>query len=93
VVLVANVINIPLGKYRVFLARTLWKARDKRMDLVNELLQNIRFLKFYGWGNQWSRKACDSREDELQWRVKENVVSVIMSFIWWVVSSDNFFAF
>ena len=82
VVLVAYLLNTPLGKYRLFLARILWKTRDKRMDLVNELLQNIRFLKFYGWENQWSKKACNAREDELYWRVRENVVSVVMSFIW-----------
>jgi hypothetical protein len=32
------------------ITRASWKAKDKRMDIVNELLQNIRFLKFYGWG-------------------------------------------
>jgi len=26
------------------------EAIDKRLNTVNELLQNIRFLKFYGWG-------------------------------------------
>jgi len=26
------------------------EAMDKRLNTVNELLQNIRFLKFYGWG-------------------------------------------
>jgi hypothetical protein len=32
------------------ITRRSWKAKDRRMDLVNELLQNIRFLKYYGWG-------------------------------------------
>ena len=32
------------------LMKQTWKARDKRMNVVNELWQNIRFLKFYGWG-------------------------------------------
>lgn len=27
------------------------KAMDMRLNTVNELLQNIRFLKFYGWGD------------------------------------------
>ena len=30
--------------------RQCWKASDERMNTVNELFQNIRFLKFYGWG-------------------------------------------
>lgn len=28
------------------------KAMDQRLNTVNELLQNIRFLKFYGWGKR-----------------------------------------
>jgi len=32
------------------ITRRSWKAKDRRMDIVNELLQNIRFLKYYGWG-------------------------------------------
>lgn len=32
------------------ITRQSWKAKDKRMSLVNELFQNIRFLKYYGWG-------------------------------------------
>ena len=46
-------------------ARKSWSARDRRMNLVNELFQNIRFLKFYGWGesvinlyNEISLKYC-----------------------------------
>lgn len=37
-----------MGGYQV--TRRSWKARDRRMNLVNELFQNVRFLKFYGWG-------------------------------------------
>jgi hypothetical protein len=32
------------------------QAMDKRLNTVDELLQNIRFLKFYGWG----KKSCNS---------------------------------
>jgi hypothetical protein len=70
------------------------------MGVVNELLQNIRFLKFYGWGERllvisvdtyrteiileyhWAAKAQGSRETELRWRVKENTVDTVISFIW-----------
>lgn len=52
------------------------------MGVVNELLQNIRFLKFYGWEYQWSRKAENAREAELRWRIKGNVVDTAISFIW-----------
>ena len=32
----------------------------------------------------WSRKAEAAREEELSWRVKANVVSTFMSFIWYL---------
>lgn len=85
------------------ITRNSWKAKDSRMNVVNELLQNVRFLKFYGWGqcteaalsiiffdtfvwveNHWASKSRQSREDELKWRVKENTVDTLISFIWYV---------
>ena len=56
------------------------------MSLVNELFQNVRFLKFYGWENGWASKARVAREDELRWRVKANVVDTLTSFLWFVLS-------
>ncbi|KAG1845953.1 pleiotropic drug resistance ABC transporter [Suillus tomentosus] len=88
VILFAYILNYPLATYNIKITRASWKAKDKRMNVVNELLQNIRFLKFYGWENQWSRTAHQAREEELDWRVKENVVDTIISFIWtWIPSA------
>jgi hypothetical protein len=53
---------------------------DKRLDLVNELFQSIRCLRFNGWELAWSKNARDAREAELKWRVKDNVVSTLISF-------------
>jgi len=65
VIILAYVLNYPLATYdlKVWsfrfsihlvdmyqITRETWKAKDRRMNVVNELLQNIRFLKFYGWG-------------------------------------------
>lgn len=59
------------------------------MKGVNELFQSIRFLKFMGWENHWADKVDQSREEELSWRVKENVNSVILAFIWCVCPHSN----
>ncbi|KIJ66220.1 hypothetical protein HYDPIDRAFT_26589 [Hydnomerulius pinastri MD-312] len=88
VVTVAYILNYPLATYNIRITRASWKAKDRRMGIVNELLQNIRFLKFYGWENQWANSARQSREAELRWRVKENVVDTVISFIWtWIPSA------
>lgn len=94
VVVIAYVLNYPLAKYNIFITRSAWKAKDTRMSLVNELLQNIRFLKFYGWEYQWARNVQDARETELRWRIKENVVDTLISFIWiWMPSATALTSF
>lgn len=94
VVLVAYVLNYPLAKYNIYVTRNAWKAKDKRMKVVNEMLQNIRFLKFYGWEGFWAKLSLNARETELGWRVKENVVDVLITFIWtWIPSATALAAF
>ncbi|KAH9944830.1 P-loop containing nucleoside triphosphate hydrolase protein [Amylocystis lapponica] len=103
VVIVAYILNYPLAKYNIyaspfshnsFITRRSWKARDQRMSMVNELFQNVRFLKFYGWESRWAERVRESREQELKWRVKENVVSVMIAFIWtWMPSATALAAF
>ncbi|KAI8980033.1 P-loop containing nucleoside triphosphate hydrolase protein [Trametes punicea] len=88
IVLVVYVLNYPLAKYDVYLMRQTWKARDRRMNVVNELWQNIRFLKFYGWEYRWSDRVREARETELRWQVKSNIVDVFINFIWnWMPSA------
>ncbi|KIY73590.1 P-loop containing nucleoside triphosphate hydrolase protein [Cylindrobasidium torrendii FP15055 ss-10] len=94
IILLAYLVNWPLAKANISITRSSWKAKDRRMDTVNELLQNIRFLKFYGWESHWSNEAERTRENELKWRVKENVVATIISFIWtWIPSATALAAF
>ncbi|THV07466.1 P-loop containing nucleoside triphosphate hydrolase protein [Dendrothele bispora CBS 962.96] len=94
VVLVAYVLNYPLAKYNIYITRESWKAKDTRMNTVNELLQNIRFLKFYGWEYHWGRKTNERRETELKWRVKNNVVDTLITFIWtWIPSATALISF
>ncbi|KAJ6483901.1 P-loop containing nucleoside triphosphate hydrolase protein [Mycena vulgaris] len=94
VVLLAYVVNYPLAKYNIYVTRNSWKAKDSRMEKVNELLQNIRFLKFFGWEYHWSNTASEARETELSWRVKENTVDTVISFIWtWIPSATALTSF
>ncbi|KDQ09185.1 hypothetical protein BOTBODRAFT_179201 [Botryobasidium botryosum FD-172 SS1] len=88
IVLLAYLVNYPLAKWNLRITRASWEAKDKRMSAVNELFQNIRFLKFIGWESRWSGKVKSARESELRWRVKENIVDSIISFIWiWIPSA------
>ncbi|KAF9469518.1 pleiotropic drug resistance ABC transporter [Collybia nuda] len=94
VILLAYSLNFPLAKYNASITRSSWKAKDARMGVVNELLQNIRFLKFYGLEYHWAAKAQESRETELQWRVQENFIGTAISFIWtWIPSATALVSF
>ncbi|KAG8943314.1 hypothetical protein FRC04_002938 [Tulasnella sp. 424] len=88
VVLLAYLVNWPLAKYDISLTRKSWAAKDLRMSYVDEFFQSIRFLKYMGWERAWSNKVRTARDTELKIRVKQNVVDVIISFIWsWIPSA------
>ncbi|KAI0950790.1 hypothetical protein AcW1_008002 [Taiwanofungus camphoratus] len=94
VVFIAYILNYPLAKWNIWITRHSWKARDRRMNLVNELFQNVRFLKFYGWESRWADRVREARETELKWRVKDNIVSVMITFIWaWIPSATAISSF
>ncbi|KAG5732825.1 ATP-dependent bile acid permease, partial [Termitomyces sp. T112] len=94
VIIITYALNYPLATFNISVTRFSWKARDLRMNIVNELFQNIRFLKFYGWEYHWAGKAENSREGELHWRVKQNIVDTLISFIWtWMPSATALTSF
>ena len=36
----------------------------------------------------WESKVANVREDELKWRVRENIVATLTGFIWFVLFRD-----
>ncbi|KAF8609489.1 P-loop containing nucleoside triphosphate hydrolase protein [Ceratobasidium sp. AG-I] len=94
VVLLAYAINYPLARWNISITRESWKARDKRMSAVSELLTSLRFLKYMGWETRWASEVKQARAVELAWRVQENICSVLIAFIWtWVPSAVVLVAF
>ncbi|CAE6425291.1 unnamed protein product [Rhizoctonia solani] len=94
VVLFAYAINYPLARWNISITRQSWKARDRRMSAVSELLTSLRFLKYMGWESRWLSRVKNARAVELAWRVQENICSVLIAFIWtWVPSAVVLVAF
>ncbi|KIO19698.1 hypothetical protein M407DRAFT_82489 [Tulasnella calospora MUT 4182] len=88
VVLLAYLVNWPLAKIDIALTRKSWATKDLRMSYVDEFFQSIRFLKYMGWERAWSNKVRAARETELKIRVKQNIIDVLISFIWsWIPSA------
>ncbi|KAK5828808.1 hypothetical protein F5H01DRAFT_374251 [Linnemannia elongata] len=61
----------------------LMKATDKRAELMNELLQAIRIIKFFSWERNFYRKVDEARERELA-RFRRR-------FTWWIFGTALWF--
>ena len=45
---------------------SLMKAKDKRVKLINEILNGIKVLKLYAWESSFEKKIKEFREDEIK---------------------------
>ncbi|KAL1961056.1 hypothetical protein VTO42DRAFT_4944 [Malbranchea cinnamomea] len=84
--LLASTIITPMN---VFAARrytgaqtALMKHRDQKMEVVNEVLQGIRQIKFSAMEDQWEKKIWDIRNIELQAQWTAFVYDIALIGIW-----------
>ncbi|GJJ76107.1 hypothetical protein EMPS_08466 [Entomortierella parvispora] len=61
----------------------LMKATDKRAELMNELLQAIRIIKFFSWERNFYGKVDKARELEL--------TKLRLRFTWWIFGTALWF--
>ncbi|KAI1316226.1 hypothetical protein EDD11_010273 [Mortierella claussenii] len=61
----------------------LMKATDKRAELMNELLQAIRIIKFFSWERNFYGKVDKAREHELH--------KLRLRFSWWIFGTALWF--
>lgn len=59
----------------------LTDAKDKRNELVNELLQGIRMIKYFAWENNWKEKVYEARRHEIKQLIKTIIVDVLVTLI------------
>ncbi|KAF7974527.1 hypothetical protein HWV62_11990 [Athelia sp. TMB] len=50
-------------------------ARDKRMQLVHELISAVKFVKFFAWEGRWIERVMNARKHELNWIIKSRINS------------------
>jgi ABC-type multidrug transport system fused ATPase/permease subunit len=84
--LVAMVVSLPINHFASkFYARTqerLMEARDKRVSLMNELLQGIRQIKFFAWEGNWENRVHESRNEELKQVKNTYICEVVLDVLW-----------
>lgn len=62
--------------------RSVLTSRDKRLDVLNEFVQSIRFVKYQGAEKSWLEKVHVARENELDWLLKTRLNNLFINIIW-----------
>lgn len=84
--LATTIIFIPLNVIAANLNKTLnvkkLTNQDLRLKLINELLNGIKVIKFYGWEISFQRIVDRVRNEEMRHFTKFALVGIIQSFTW-----------
>jgi ABC-type multidrug transport system fused ATPase/permease subunit len=84
--LLVMIIVLPLNHYNAkMFAKTqdrLMEARDKRVNLMNEVLQGIRQIKFFAWERNWEKRIMEARDVELHHLGITYLSGVLFTFLW-----------
>ncbi|CEP08484.1 hypothetical protein [Parasitella parasitica] len=84
--LIVMIIVLPLNHFNAkMFAKTqdrLMEARDKRVSLMNEVLQGIRQIKFFAWEKNWEKRVMESREVELHHLGITYLSEVLFTLLW-----------
>ncbi|RCI00820.1 hypothetical protein CU098_000030, partial [Rhizopus stolonifer] len=84
--LLVMIVVLPLNHYNAKMyAKTqdkLMEARDKRVSLMNEVLQGIRQIKFFAWEKNWEQRIMEARAVELHHLGITYLSGVLFSFLW-----------
>jgi ABC-type multidrug transport system fused ATPase/permease subunit len=84
--LLVMVVTLPANHYNAKLfAKSqdkLMEARDKRVGLMNEVLQGIRQIKFFAWEKNWEERVMAARKIELKHLRTGYLAELGFNFLW-----------
>ncbi|CAG8489136.1 4720_t:CDS:10, partial [Dentiscutata heterogama] len=63
----------------------LMNARDRRVELMNEVLQGIRMIKFFAWEKNWKNKVLEARNIELK-QLRNNFIYLSLFDLLWMAT-------
>ncbi|KAF9219896.1 P-loop containing nucleoside triphosphate hydrolase protein [Gyrodon lividus] len=82
VLLAAWPLNSYVARRNIRIQKGVSASRDKRMAVLSELINAVKFIKFFAWEERWIGRVMDARNVELKWVTKARINSVIFSAIW-----------
>ncbi|KAI8065794.1 P-loop containing nucleoside triphosphate hydrolase protein [Gongronella butleri] len=62
----------------------MMEARDKRVNLMNEILHGIRHIKFFAWERNWEERIAKARKEELRHVAWTLICDAIFILIWFI---------
>ncbi|KAI8065795.1 P-loop containing nucleoside triphosphate hydrolase protein [Gongronella butleri] len=62
----------------------LMEARDRRVNLMNEILQGIRHIKFFAWEANWAKRVEKERNNELRHLRSTLICDIVFDFIFFL---------
>lgn len=90
-------LNTILAKRMIYLQNIVMENKDKRIKVLNEILQGIRIIKFFTWEKSYSKKVNEIRNVELKTLRSVAYLNAFTNFTWGsvplLVSVSTFFVF
>ncbi|KAI6146199.1 P-loop containing nucleoside triphosphate hydrolase protein [Pisolithus tinctorius] len=97
VIVVAWILHIYVTRLKIPLQKGLSTSRDRRMSILHELVNAVRFIKFFTWEDSWIMRVMDARDKEMDWLKRSRMNSIESATLWAaapvLVSFFSFFAY
>lgn len=78
---VTQSLNVILARYKVYFEKKRRVATDEKLQRINQFIESIRHLRWYGWQESWLNGILESRQKELHLRVVLIVFETTLAFI------------
>ncbi|RMZ73353.1 bile acid transporter [Pyrenophora seminiperda CCB06] len=78
---VSQLLNIGIARLQVYFQKKRRVATDEKLQRVNQFIESIRHLRWYGWQNAWLEGVLESRQKELHYRVLSIILTTSLAFI------------
>jgi ABC-type multidrug transport system fused ATPase/permease subunit len=75
-------LNTWIAKKQAELNRAIMKIKDERSNVMDEVLQGIRIIKYFAWERSFKKKVSEVREREVSLIWKNALWGVASMFLW-----------
>lgn len=78
---ITQTLNVVVARYKVYFEKKRRIATDEKLQRINQFIESIRHLRWYGWQDSWLNGILESRKKELHFRVILIVFDTTLAFL------------